>query len=106
MVTKTVGGQQITCDIPLPKYPSEARKLHQTGTVIVRITIWPPNIVKQLTVMESSGNTTFDAAAMRAAEGTVCTSTERRFQLFQSFEFDLRNDSDAQAGENEDAFAQ
>lgn len=96
VVTKEVAGKQVTCHIPLPEYPIDAQRAHQTGTVIVRITVWPPNIVKQLTLAESGGNPSFDAAAMRAAEGTVCTSAEERFQLFQSFEFNLWKSPGAQ----------
>lgn len=100
VITKEVAGKEITCHIPAPDYPSEARQAHQTGTVIVRITVWPPNIVKQLTLAESGGNASLDAAAMRAAEGTVCTDAEQRFQLFQSFQFNASKGASVQSGEN------
>ncbi|WP_162878226.1 energy transducer TonB [Trinickia diaoshuihuensis] len=96
-ITKAVGEQQITCQVPRPEYPGEAQQRHQTGSVTVRITIFPPHVVKQLTLIESSGNASFDAAAMRAAEGTECSDTEQRFQLFQPFAFDLSKDAGATA---------
>ena len=99
-VTKMVGGKQVTCQVALPEYPSEAKQNRQTGTVTVRITVWPPNIVKQLTLAESGGNASLDAAAMRAAEGTVCTDAEQRFQLFQSFQFNASKGASVQSGEN------
>ena len=105
-VTKIVGGKPVACQVPLPEYPSEAKQNRQTGTFTVRITVWPPNIVKQLTMSESSGNALLDAAAMRAAEGTVCTSAEQRFQLFQSFEFDFGKSSSERSGDNATVLAQ
>lgn len=105
-ITKEVGEQQITCRIPRPEYSADAQQRHQTGAVQVRITIWPPHVVKQLTLNQSSGNVAFDAAAMRAAEGTECSDTEQRFQIFQTFEFDLWKDTAAGPSENATALAQ
>jgi TonB family protein len=105
-ITKEVGEQQITCRIPRPEYSADAQQRHQTGAVQVRITIWPPHVVKQLTLNQSSGNLAFDAAAMRAAEGTECSDTEQRFQIFQTFEFDLWKNSGAGPSENTTALAQ
>ena len=100
VVKKDVGGRQIICHIPRPHYPSEALRAHPTGKIIVRITVWPPNIVKQLTLIDSGGDRLLDAAAMRAAEGTVCTDTEQRFQLFQPFEFNVSKSADVRAAGN------
>jgi TonB family protein len=97
VVTKEVDDKEITCHVPLPEYPSEAQRAHLTGTVIVRITVWPPNIVKQLTLAESGGNASLDTAAMRAAAGTVCTDADQRYLLFQSFEFNPSQGPGAQA---------
>ncbi|MGG1949269.1 TonB family protein [Trinickia sp. NRRL B-1857] len=105
-ITKDVGEDQVNCRIPRPEYSAEAQQRHQTGKVVVRITIWPPHVVKQLTLNESSGNASFDAAAMRAAEGTECADTVQRFQIFQTFEFDLWKDAGARPAENATALAQ
>lgn len=98
MVKKDVGDNQIVCHIPRPDYPSEALRVHPAGKIVVRITVFPPHIVKQLTLIDSGGDPMLDAAAMRAAEGTVCTDTDQRFQLFQPFEFNVPKGADVQAG--------
>lgn len=61
----------------------------QTGTTIVHIAMSPPGVVNQLTLPESSGNASLDAAAMRAAVGVCCDGLEQPAVFLQPYEFDL-----------------
>jgi len=51
---------------PFPAYPIEARQLHETGTVLLRIAIGKNGNVERVQVLQSSGHRILDDAAVRA----------------------------------------
>lgn len=51
---------------PFPSYPTEARQLHETGTVWLKVTIGNHGSVERVQVLQSSGHRILDDAAVRA----------------------------------------
>lgn len=88
LVAKVVGGKTITCRVPIPDLASRDWQSRQTATVIVRVAMSPPSVVNQVTLAESSGDTSLDSAAMRAAVGLSCDGLEQPTVFLQPYEFD------------------
>jgi protein TonB len=58
-------GSAETLGNPSPKYPIDARRNHQEGTVRLRVVITPDGLVKDISVARSSGFDSLDQAALK-----------------------------------------
>ena len=54
---------------PTPEYPSEARRLHQEGTVLLRVQVSARGRVEAVELARSSGTSSLDEAALQGVRG-------------------------------------
>lgn len=54
---------------PAPRYPVESRRLHEQGTVAIKVLVNPDGTVQELKLAESSGHSRLDKAALSAVRG-------------------------------------
>jgi TonB family protein len=63
-ISQTAG--KVWRSAPFPAYPTEARQLHETGTVLLKVAIGKNGNVERVQVLQSSGHPILDDAAVRA----------------------------------------
>ena len=63
---------QLGCQIPRPEYPAKAKRLEQEGTVVVKLTIGTDGAVKAAHVVQSSGYSLLDDAALVSIRAGRC----------------------------------
>lgn len=66
------GLHQLGCQIPQPIFPAKAKRLQQSGTVVLRVTISLDGRISDVAVAHSSGYDLLDAAALDAIRMGSC----------------------------------
>jgi len=84
------------CLAPTPEYPAEARRWRLEGTAVVSGTIEPDGSVSEVHIVETSGYTLLDEAAMKGARSMTCappmdpkTGQASRVSFSRGFSFGL-----------------
>lgn len=78
---------------PAPVYPPAARRFRETGLVVVEVVLNPQGRVAQATVVQSSGSTRLDNAALAAVQQWQCdttTAAKPNRVAQQPFHFELK----------------
>ncbi|MBP0624254.1 energy transducer TonB [Cupriavidus consociatus] len=69
---RAVGIGEIQCTPPQPKYPSQSRRMGETGKTVVRLTTDEGGKVIKTSVVSSSGSSRLDQAAVEAVQAMRC----------------------------------
>ncbi|WP_439682976.1 Protein TonB [Cupriavidus oxalaticus] len=69
---RAVGIGEIQCTPPQPKYPSQSRRMGETGRTVVRLTTDESGKVIKTSVVSSSGSSRLDQAAVEAVQAMRC----------------------------------
>ncbi|WP_427310306.1 energy transducer TonB [Cupriavidus sp. H39] len=69
---RAVGIGEIQCTPPQPKYPSQSRRMGETGKAVVRLTTDESGKVVKTAVVSSSGSSRLDQAAVEAVQAMRC----------------------------------
>ncbi|MBF6992350.1 MULTISPECIES: energy transducer TonB [unclassified Cupriavidus] len=69
---RAVGIGEIQCTPPQPKYPSQSRRMGETGRTVVRLTTDEGGKVVKTSVVSSSGSSRLDQAAVEAVQAMRC----------------------------------
>ncbi|MBP0631876.1 MULTISPECIES: energy transducer TonB [unclassified Cupriavidus] len=69
---RAVGIGEIQCTPPQPKYPSQSRRMGETGKTVVRLTTDESGKVTKTSVVSSSGSSRLDQAAVDAVQAMRC----------------------------------
>jgi len=69
---RAVGIGEIQCTPPQPKYPSQSRRMGETGKTVVRLTTDESGKVIKTSVVSSSGSSRLDQAAVDAVQAMRC----------------------------------
>lgn len=69
---RAVGIGEIQCTPPQPKYPSQSRRMGETGKTVVRLTTDESGKVVKTSVVSSSGSSRLDQAAVEAVQAMRC----------------------------------
>ncbi|WP_265921550.1 energy transducer TonB [Cupriavidus nantongensis] len=69
---RAVGIGEIQCTPPQPKYPSQSRRMGETGKTVVRLTTDESGKVVKTAVVSSSGSSRLDQAAVDAVQAMRC----------------------------------
>lgn len=69
---RAVGIGEIQCSTPQPNYPSQARRMGETGKAVVRLTTDDTGKVVKASVVSSSGSSRLDQAAVDAVQRMRC----------------------------------
>jgi periplasmic protein TonB len=64
--------KQLGCQIPRPEYPPKAKRLEQSGTVVIAMTIQSDGSLHSVHVARSSGYASLDEAAVEAVSSGHC----------------------------------
>lgn len=85
-----------------PRYPAEARRLRETGSVLLRVLLDPEGRVAEVQIAQSSRSRTLDEAAVAAVRSWRCTPASRDgvavpAVALQPFDFELRSRKNQQA---------
>lgn len=86
-----VNGRISGIKLPMPEYPSTAKKWGYTGTTEVRIIISTNGKVKDVSLIKSSGYSILDKSVISTVEAKwIFPKPENEITIVKSFEFDLR----------------
>jgi len=69
---RAVGIGEIACSPPQVTYPSQSRRMGETGKAVVRLTTDETGRVVKTSVVTSSGSTRLDTAAVNAVQAMRC----------------------------------
>jgi protein TonB len=69
---RAVGIGEIACSPPQVTYPSQSRRMGETGKTVVRLTTDETGRVVKTAIVTSSGSTRLDTAAVNAVQGMRC----------------------------------
>jgi len=69
---RAVGIGEIACSPPQVTYPSQSRRMGETGKTVVRLTTDETGRVVKTSVVTSSGSTRLDTAAVNAVQAMRC----------------------------------